>query len=304
MFPASLLELGRTRELLRVPLHPRRKIRAHSRCNSKPVAHEMRWLKGLLGNFRGLSSACFFKREWARMAANFHEWHSWEKAIYQAGRRGRAKRPGEPMGRPDAGNRPGSAGTPRPTSFQSMGAEEPGRDVMRASIGNPCESLYATVNPKEARHSCRAVRRTRELQSHGGHNSRIVVIATKRRSSAEACPSGLAARQECRASLFFPGGGRSHRDSRKTACRTKRLKPSLQPFAVATWRSPLPGDAVPVAKHANVPSSFAEACEGGALCVQRERICQRNRILRPLRMPYFCPSFFAPLLRPVSGENG
>jgi len=75
----------------------------------------------------------FFRREWARMAANLHEWHSWGKAIYQSGGRGRAKRPGEPMGRTDAGNRPGSVGTPRPTGFQSRGAEEPGRGVVRAS---------------------------------------------------------------------------------------------------------------------------------------------------------------------------
>ena len=42
--------------------------------------------------------------------------------------RGRANRPGEPIGRTDAGNRTGSAGTPRPTSDQSMGAERRAMD--------------------------------------------------------------------------------------------------------------------------------------------------------------------------------
>ena len=129
------LWVPRKRELLRVPLHPRRKIRAYSRCNSKPVADETRWLEELLGNFRRMSSACFFRRIRARISANFHKWNLWGKAIYQSGGQGRANRPGEPLGWTDAGNRPGSAGTPRLTSFQSMGAEEPGRDVVRATTG-------------------------------------------------------------------------------------------------------------------------------------------------------------------------
>jgi len=59
--------------------------------------------------------------------------------MYQAGERGRANRPGEPMGRTDAGNRTGSAGTPRPTSYQMPGAERRAKDGARDSRSGTCQ---------------------------------------------------------------------------------------------------------------------------------------------------------------------
>jgi len=138
-------------------------IRAHSRYDSKPVAHETRWMKRLLGNFRALSSACFLDangREWPRICTNGI--HGGRQSINRVDEVGRSV----PVSRWDGRTRgidPARWGRLALPVFSRGERRNQGGALCVHRPGNSRESLYAVINPKEARHSCRAGWQTREL---------------------------------------------------------------------------------------------------------------------------------------------